>query len=79
MARTAQPNSAGSQFFIMVDRATHLDGEYAAFGKVTEGMDVVDAIVNTPRSFSDKPKQEQQMKKVSVETFGVDYPEVEKL
>jgi peptidyl-prolyl cis-trans isomerase B (cyclophilin B) len=79
MARTAQPDSAGSQFFIMADRAPHLDGEYAAFGKVTEGMDVVDSIVNTPRNFRDKPKKEQKMKMVSVETFGIDYPEVEKL
>ena len=79
MARTAQPDSAGSQFFIMADKAPHLDGEYAAFGKVTDGLDIVDAIVNTPRSFGDKPKKEQKMKKVSVETFGVDYPEVEKV
>jgi peptidyl-prolyl cis-trans isomerase B (cyclophilin B) len=79
MARTPHPDSAGSQFFIMVDRTPHLDGEYAAFGKVMEGMEVVNAIVNTPRSFSDKPKKEQKMKKVSVETFGVDYPEVEKV
>lgn len=78
MARSARPNSAGSQFFIMVAKAPHLDGEYAAFGKVTEGMEAVDAIVSTPRNFSDKPKQVQKMKKVSVETFGIDYPEVEK-
>ncbi len=62
MARTPpHPDSAGSQFFIMVDRTPpHLDGEYAAFGKVLEGMEVVNAIVNTPRSFSDKPKKEQK-------------------
>jgi len=78
MARSARPNSAGSQFFIMVAKAPHLDGEYASFGKVIEGMEAVDAIVNTPRNFSDKPKQVQRMKKVSVETFGLDYPEVEK-
>lgn len=78
MARSARPNSAGSQFFIMVAKAPHLDGEYASFGKVIEGMEAVDAIVSTPRNFSDKPKQVQRMKKVSVETFGLDYPEVEK-
>lgn len=74
MARTAVPNSAGSQFFVMVAPAPHLDGEYAAFGKVTEGMETADAIVNAPRDWSDKPKQDQRMKKVTVETFGVDYP-----
>lgn len=79
MARSARPNSAGSQFFIMVAKAPHLDGEYAAFGKVTEGMEAVDVIVSTPRNFSDKPKQVQKMKKVSVENFGIDYPEVEKV
>ena len=79
MARTARPDSAGSQFFIMVAPAPHLDGEYAAFGKVIEGMDVVDTIVNTPRNRYDKPYQDQRMKKVTVETFGVDYPEVEKV
>lgn len=79
MARTADPNSAGSQFFVMVAPAPHLDGEYAAFGKVIEGLDVADAIVNTPRSaWNDKPKTPQRMKKVTVETFGVDYPEPEK-
>ena len=74
MARTAVPNSAGSQFFVMVAPAPHLDGEYAAFGKVIEGMETADAIVNAPRDWSDKPKQDQCMKKVTVETFGVDYP-----
>lgn len=78
MARTARPNSAGSQFFIMVAQSPHLDGEYASFGKVIEGMEAVDKIVSTPRNFSDKPKQAQRMKKVSVDTFGTDYPEVEK-
>ena len=68
------PNSAGSQFFIMVEKAPHLDGEYAAFGKVIEGMDVADTIVNADRDRMDKPKQEQRMKSVTVETFGVDYP-----
>ena len=67
-------NSAGSQFFIMVEKAPHLDGEYAAFGKVIEGMDVADTIVNADRDRMDKPKQEQRMKSVTVETFGVDYP-----
>ena len=74
MARTMAPNSAGSQFFIMVEKAPHLDGEYAAFGKVIEGMDVADTIVNADRDRMDKPKQEQRMKSVTVETFGVDYP-----
>lgn len=77
MARAASPNSAGSQFFIMVKASPHLDGQYAAFGKVTEGIEVADEIVSTPRDFRDKPKQDQKMKKVTVETFGVDYGEVE--
>lgn len=79
MARTMAPDSAGSQFFIMHEDAPHLDGQYAAFGKVTEGMDVVDAIANTRRDFNDKPRVEQKMKKVTVDTFGVDYPEPEKV
>ncbi len=79
MARTMAPDSAGSQFFIMHEDAPHLDHQYAAFGKVTEGMDVVDAIANTRRDFNDKPRVEQKMKKVTVETFGVDYPEPEKV
>ena len=74
MARTMVPDSAGSQFFIMHEAAPHLDGEYAAFGKVIEGMDVADTIVNADRDRMDKPKQEQRMKSVTVETFGVDYP-----
>ena len=78
MARAMDPNSAGSQFFIMHKDAPHLDKQYAAFGKVTEGMDVVDAIARTPRSmFNDKPTHEQKMKTVTVETFGVEYPEPE--
>lgn len=78
MARTQEPNSAGSQFFIMVASAPSLDNDYAAFGKVTSGMDVVDKIVNTPRDSADKPLQNQVMKSVTVETFGVNYgdPEV---
>ena len=79
MARTMMPNSAGSQFFIMHKAAPHLDGEYAAFGKVIEGMDVVDAIANTRVGFNDKPMQPQIMSKVTVDTFGVEYPEPNKL
>lgn len=79
MARSQRPNSAGSQFFIMVEQAPHLDGQYASFGKVIEGMEVADAIVSTKRDWNDKPRQPQRMKKVTVETFGVDYPEPEKV
>ena len=79
MARSMAPNSAGSQFFIMHEDAPHLDGQYAAFGKVTEGMDVVDAIARTRRDFNDKPRMEQKMKSVTVDTFGVEYPEPEKV
>ncbi len=79
MARTMAPNSAGSQFFIMVEKAPHLDGDYAAFGMVTEGMDVADKIVSTPTGWGDKPKTPQVMKSVTVDTFGVDYPEPEKV
>ncbi len=78
MARAMDPNSAGSQFFIMVERAPHLDGDYAAFGRVTEGLDVADAIVNAKRNYMDRPNQDQRMKKVTVETFGVEYPAPEK-
>ncbi len=77
MARAANPDSAGSQFFIMVADAPHLDGQYAAFGKVISGMEVADAIVNTPRDWFDRPYEEQKMATVAVETFGVDYPEPE--
>lgn len=78
MARTQAPNSAGSQFFIMTDDAPHLDGQYAAFGKVTEGMEVVDTIVNTPviDRYMNRPKQLPRMKKVTVETFGQTYAPV---
>ena len=79
MARTRDPDSAGSQFFIMVDKAPHLDGGYAAFGKVVEGMEAADAIVSAKRDWQDRPRQKQVMKKVTVETFGVDYPEPEKI
>lgn len=75
MARTQAPNSAGSQFFIMTEKATSLDGEYAAFGKVLEGMDAVDAIVNAERDGSDKPLKDQKMKSVTVDTKGFDYPD----
>ncbi len=74
MARAMDPNSAGSQFFIMHEDAPHLDGQYAAFGKVIEGMDVVDAIAGTKTGWGDKPLTPQIMKKVTVDTQGVDYP-----
>ena len=73
MARSMMPNSAGSQFFIMHADAPHLDGDYAAFGKVTEGIDVVDGIANTPTGFQDRPVKEQRIKKATVETFGESY------
>jgi len=79
MARSMMPNSAGSQFFVMVEDAPHLDGQYAAFGKVTEGMETADAIVSVPRDrYNDKPFEDQKMKSVRVETFGVEY-KVEKI
>ena len=74
MARAADPNSGGSQFFIMVADSPHLDGEYAAFGKVTVGMEAVDSIVSSPRSASDRPRNDQTLKSVTVDTFGVEYP-----
>ena len=77
MARTMIPDSAGSQFFIMHQAAPHLDGEYAAFGKIIEGMDVVNKIAEMPTDYSDRPLEDQVMKTVTVETFGVDYPEPE--
>jgi len=77
MARTMAPNSAGSQFFIMHDVAPHLDGQYAAFGKVIEGIEVVDSIAGTKCDWNDKPRKTQRMAKVTVDTFGVDYPEPE--
>ena len=79
MARTMAPDSAGSQFFIMTEDSPHLDGQYASFGMVTEGMDVVDGIVNTPRDWHDRPRQEQRMKKVTVDTMGVEYEPPETL
>lgn len=78
MARTMIPDSAGSQFFIMHQAAPHLDGEYAAFGKITEGMDVVNRIAEEPTDYRDRPLADQVMKTVTVETFGVEYPEPEK-
>ncbi len=78
MARTMFPNSAGSQFFIMHQDAPHLDREYAAFGRVIEGMEVVNAIAETKTSASDRPVTAQVMEEVTVECFGVDYPEPEK-
>ena len=78
MARAMNPNSAGSQFFIMHKNAPHLDGAYAAFGKVTEGMDVVDRIAMTRCYANDRPMEDQVMKKVTVDTFGETYPEPEK-
>lgn len=77
MARTMIPDSAGSQFFIMHQDAPHLDGEYAAFGKVIEGMDVVNKIAEVRTDYMDKPLEAQVMKTVTIETFGVDYPEPE--
>jgi len=79
MARSRMPDSAGSQFFIMVDDAPHLDGQYAAFGKVLEGMETVDEIVSTPRNYQDRPNQEQKIKSITVDTKGIDYEEPEKL
>ena len=79
MARAMDPDSAGSQFFVMVADAPHLDGGYAAFGKVIEGMETADAIVDADRDWNDKPKKAQKMKKVTVDTQGVDYPEPEKV
>ena len=78
MARAMNPDSAGSQFFIMHEDGDFLDGQYAAFGMVTEGMEVVDAIAATPTNYADKPLKEQKMKKVTAETFGIQYLEPEK-
>lgn len=79
MARSMQPDSAGSQFFIMHKNSPHLDGSYAAFGKVVEGMDVVNKIAETRTDFNDRPREPQVMENVTVDTFGTEYPEPEKL
>ena len=79
MARSMMPNSAGSQFFIMHKAAPHLDGQYAAFGKIIEGMEVVDEIAGCDTDFSDKPLDPQIIEKMTVETFGEDYPAPEKM
>ena len=79
MARSMMPNSAGSQFFIMHKDSPHLDGDYAAFGKVSDGMDVVDKIAESKTDRSDRPVDEVKIKKVTVDTFGEDYPEPEKM
>lgn len=75
MARAMAPNSAGSQFFIMHKNSSHLDGQYAAFGKIIEGIEVVDEIASVSTDWNDKPKVPQVMKKVTVETFGIEYPD----
>lgn len=79
MARSQRPNSAGSQFFIMVQKAPHLDGQYAAFGKVIEGMEEADRIVSVKRDPWDRPLEDQVMQEVTVETFDQEYGEVEKV
>lgn len=79
MARTMIPDSAGSQFFIMHKNSPHLDGEYAAFGKVIEGMDVVNSIAETKTDYSDRPLTDQKINTMTVETFGAEYPEPNKL
>ena len=79
MARSMRPDSAGSQFFIMHQNAPHLDGDYAAFGKLIEGEDVLDKIAGVDTDYSDRPRKPQVMKTVTVETFGEEYPEPEKL
>ena len=79
MARAMHPDSAGSQFFIMHKNTPHLDGAYAAFGKITEGMDIVNKIAETATDYSDRPLEEQKMKKVTVDTMGVEYPAPERV
>ena len=78
MARSMMPNSAGSQFLIMHANAPHLDGQYAAFGKVVEGLDVVDKIASVRTGWQDKPVEEQKIQSMTVELFGETYPEPEK-
>ena len=79
MARAMHPDSAGSQFFIMHEKSPHLDGAYAAFGKIIEGMDTVNKIAETATDYSDRPLEDQRMKKVTVDTFGETYDEPEKM
>lgn len=79
MARAMHPDSAGSQFFIMHKTSPHLDGSYAAFGKVTEGLEVVDKIANTPTDFRDRPLEDQVILSMTVDTQGTEYPEPETL
>ena len=79
MARAMHPDSAGSQFYIMHKNSPHLDGAYAAFGKITEGMDIVNKIAETATDYSDRPLEEQKMKKVTVDTMGVEYPAPERV
>lgn len=79
MATAMHPDSAGSQFFIMHKNSPHLDGAYAAFGKITEGMDIVNKIAETATDYSDRPLEEQKMKKVTVDTMGVEYPAPERV
>ena len=75
MARSRMPNSAGSQFFIMHKTSPHLDGAHAAFGKITEGLDIVDKLACIPTDYSDRPLEDQRIKSVTVDTLGVEYPE----
>ena len=77
MARAMDPNSAGSQYFIMHETSPHLDGQYAAFGKVTDGLDVVNKIAEVPTDYSDRPLEPQMIQNMTVDTFGVEYPEPE--
>lgn len=79
MARTMDPDTAGSQFFIMHENSPHLDGQYAAFGKVIQGIDVIDKIAECKTNFNDKPKDDIIIEEVIVDTFGVDYPEPKKI
>lgn len=79
MARSSHPDSAGSQFFIMHMDSSHLDGQYAAFGKVTEGMDEVDRIVNVKTDYNDKPREEQKIKSIKVDLNGYEYKEPERM
>lgn len=79
MARAMDPDSAGSQFFIMHKNSPHLDGSYAAFGKVIEGMEIVNKIAEVPTDYSDRPLEDQRMATVTVDTFGMEYPEPEKM